>query len=389
MRALVWNGVNDLAVADVPEPTIINPHDVLLRVRQTTTCGSDLHFIDGYLPGMRAGDVVGHEFMGEVVATGPEVRRVRIGDRVVVPSFISCGRCWYCTHEMPSLCDTTNPNAAVQQPVLGYPSGGIYGYTHPFGGYAGSHAELVRVPFGDVNCFTVPDGVSDTQALFASDAAPTAWTGADFCDISRGDVVAVFGAGAVGLMAAAAAQLMGAERVVVVDRLPERLALAREHLGAETIDYSTTDSVQEALRETTGGRGPDSVIEAVGLEGHGTGVQQVVDRVKQAVRLETDRATPLREALLACRKGGVVSVLGVYGLTDSFPMGVVTNKGLTLRSAQQHGQRYVPRLLDHLRRGELDTSWLATHHMPLEDAVHGYQMFKDKTDGCLRAVFHP
>ncbi len=389
MRALVWNGVNDLSVESVDEPKIINPRDVLLEVRLTTTCGSDLHFIDGYLPGMRAGDVFGHEFMGEVVAVGPEVQRVRVGDRVVVPSFISCGACWYCQQGMPSLCDTTNPNAVVQQPVLGFPSGGIYGYTHPFGGYAGSHAEFVRVPFGDVNCFTVPDGVSDVQALFASDAAPTGWTGADFCEITPGDVVAVFGAGAVGLMAAAGARLMGAERVIVVDRLPERLAAARDHLGAETLDYTGTDSVQEALREMTGGRGPDAVIEAVGMEAHGTGLQQAVDRVKQAVRLETDRATPLREAVMACRKGGVVAVLGVYGLTDSFPMGVVLNKGLTLRAAQQHGQRYVPRLLEHLVKGELDTSFLATHHLPLEDAVHGYQIFKDKQDGCLRAVFTP
>ena len=389
MRALDWNGVNDLAVETVDDPTLINPHDVLLQVTLTTTCGSDLHFIDGYLPGMRSGDVFGHEFMGVVVAVGPQVQRVSVGDRVVVPSFIACGNCWYCERQMYSLCDTTNPNAAAQQPVLGYPSGGIYGYTHPFGGYAGSHAQFVRVPFGDVNCFAVPDGVSDVQALFASDAAPTGFMGADFCDITPGDTVAVFGAGAVGLMAARGAQLAGAERVIVVDRLPERLELARTRLGAETIDYSQTDSVQEVLRESTGGRGPDAVVEAVGMEGHGTGVQQAVDRVKQAVRAETDRATPLREAVLACRKGGVVAVLGVYGLTDSFPTGVVLNKGLTIRAAQQHGQRYVPRLLQHLAAGELDTAFLATHEMPLEDAVRGYEMFKEKEDGCLRAVFRP
>ncbi|NAZ77431.1 alcohol dehydrogenase catalytic domain-containing protein [Kineococcus sp. T13] len=389
MRALVWNGVNDLAVETVDDPALINPHDVLLQVTLTTTCGSDLHFIDGYLPGMRSGDVFGHEFMGVVVAAGPQVQRVSVGDRVVVPSFIACGNCWYCERQMYSLCDTTNPNAASQQPLLGYPSGGIYGYTHPFGGYAGSHAQYVRVPFGDVNCFAVPEGVSDVQALFASDAAPTGFMGADFCDITPGDTVAVFGAGAVGLMAARGAQLAGAERVIVVDRLPERLELARTRLGAETIDYSQTDSVQEVLRESTGGRGPDAVVEAVGMEGHGTGVQQAVDRVKQAVRAETDRATPLREAVLACRKGGVVAVLGVYGLTDSFPTGVVLNKGLTIRAAQQHGQRYVPRLLQHLAAGELDTAFLATHEMPLEDAVRGYEMFKEKEDGCLRAVFRP
>ncbi|MEZ0164751.1 zinc-dependent alcohol dehydrogenase [Kineococcus sp. LSe6-4] len=389
MRALVWNGVNDLAVETVPDPHVLNPRDVVLEVSLTTTCGSDLHFIDGYLPGMREGDVFGHEFLGTIVEAGPEVHERKVGDRVVVPSFIACGNCWYCDRQMYSLCDTTNPNAAAQQPLLGYPSAGIYGYTHPFGGYAGSHAQFVRVPFADVNCFPVPDGVDDLSALFVSDAVPTGFMGADFCDVSPGDTVAVFGAGAVGLMAAAGAKILGAERVIVVDRLPERLAAARDHVGAETIDYSDTDSVQEALRETTGGRGPDAVVEAVGMEGHGTGLQSVVDRAKQAVRAETDRATPLREAVLACRKGGVVAVLGVYGLTDSFPTGVVLNKGLTIRAAQQHGQRYVPRLLRHLADGELRTSFLATHRMPLEDAVEGYRIFKEKEDGCLRAVFSP
>jgi threonine dehydrogenase-like Zn-dependent dehydrogenase len=389
MRALCWNGVNDLAVQTVPDARIVNPRDVVVQVALSSTCGSDLHFIDGYLPGMLPGDVFGHEFTGQVVEVGPEVTRVRVGDRVVVPSFIACGNCWYCDRELYSLCDTTNPHAVAQQPLLGFPSGGIYGYTHPFGGYAGSHAEFVRVPFGDVNCFTVPPEVDDQSALFVSDAVPTGYMGADFCDITPGDTVAVFGAGAVGLMAAASARLLGAERVIVVDRLPERLELARTRVGAETLDYSEVDSVQEFLRETTGGRGPDAVIEAVGMEGHGTGVQQVVDRAKQALRVETDRATPLREAILAVRKAGTVAVLGVYGLTDSFPTGVVLNKGLTIRSAQQHGQRYVPTLLEHLVSGELETSFLATHPMPLEDAVRGYDLFKNKTDGCLRAVFAP
>ncbi|WP_432541606.1 zinc-dependent alcohol dehydrogenase [Kineococcus sp. SYSU DK002] len=389
MRALCWNGVNDLAVQTVPDPVLVNPRDVIVQVTLTSTCGSDLHFIGGYLPGALPGDVIGHEFTGRVVEVGPEVSRVRVGDRVVVPSFIACGNCWYCERELYSLCDTTNPHAAAQQPVLGYPTGGIYGYTQPFGGYAGSHAEFIRVPFGDVNCFSVPDGVDDASAVFLSDAVPTGYTGADLCDVAPGDTVAVFGAGAVGLMAAASARLMGAERVIVVDRLPERLHLARTHVGAETLDYSEVDSVQEFLRETTGGRGPDAVIEAVGMEGHGTGAQQVVDRAKQALRLETDRATPLREAILAVRKAGTVAVLGVYGLTDSFPTGIVLNKGLTVRAAQQHGQRYVPRLLEHVAAGELETGFLATHPMPLEDAVRGYEMFKDKTDGCLRAVFSP
>jgi threonine dehydrogenase-like Zn-dependent dehydrogenase len=284
---------------------------------------------------------------------------------------------------------TTNPNAELQQPVFGYPTGGIYGYTHPFGGYQGSHAEYIRVPFGDVNCFAVPEGITDEQALFLSDAVPTGLMGAEFCDISPGDTVAVWGSGGVGVMAAHSARLLGAERVIVIDRFPERLQLARNVVGAETIDYSRVDSVQEALREATGGRGPDSCIDAVGMEGHGTGIQQLYDRAKQLLRLETDRATSLRQAVLACRKGGVVSVLGVYGLTDKFPMGLITNKSLTLRSAQQHGQRYMPRMFDYVLQGDLDPSVLITHDMPLADAVRGYELFKEKKDGCVRAVFRP
>lgn len=388
MRALCWNGVNDLAVETVDDPRLVNPHDAIVEVRLTTTCGSDLHFIDGYLPGMREGDVFGHEFMGEVVETGPEVTRIRTGTRVVAPSFISCGSCWYCDHDLPSVCDTTNPNAHLQQPVFGYPTGGIYGYTHPFGGYQGSHAEYIRVPFADSNCFPVPDGISDEQALFLSDAVPTGYMGADFCDISAGDTVAVWGAGGVGLMAAKSALLLGADRVIVIDRFPERLEMARTVCHAETVDY-TDCNVREVLRESTGGRGPDACIDAVGMEGHGTGVQELYDRTKQLLRLETDRATSLRQAVLACRKGGVVSVLGVYGVTDKFPMGAVTNKSLTIRSAQQHGQRYLPRLFEHVQRGELDPAVLATHDLPLEDAVRGYEMFKKKQDGCVRAVFRP
>lgn len=388
MRALVWNGVNDLAVETVDDPEILNPHDVIVAVTLTTTCGSDLHLIDGYIPGMREGDVFGHEFMGEVVEVGRAVDTVSVGTRVVVPSFIACSSCWYCDHDLYSLCDTTNPNAELQSPLLGAPTAGIYGYTHEFGGYAGSHAQFVRVPFGDVNCFAVPDYVTDEQALFMSDAVPTGYMGADFCDIAGGDVVAVWGAGGVGLMAARSALLNGAGRVISIDRIPERLALA-ERLGAETINYAEVDSVAEVLREKTGGRGPDSVIEAVGMEGHSTGIQQVYDRTKQALRLETDRAASLREAILACRKGGVVSVLGVYGVTDKFPMGALMNKGLTLRSAQQHGQRYIPQFFDYVQQGDLDPSVLITHDLPLADGVRAYDMFKNKTDGCIRVALRP
>ncbi len=388
MRALVWNGVNDLAVETVDDPKILNPHDVIVKVTLTTTCGSDLHFIDGYIPGMREGDVFGHEFMGEVVEVGADVMSTTVGTRVVVPSFIACNRCWYCDHDMYSLCDTTNPNAELQVPILGSATGGIYGYTHEFGGYAGSHAEYVRVPFGDANCFAVPDFVTDEQALFMSDAVPTGYMGADFCDISSGDVVAVWGAGAVGLMAARSALLNGAARVIAIDRIPERLALA-ERLGAETVDYSAVDSVQEVLREATGGRGPDAVIEAVGMEAHSTGAQEAYDRAKQLLRLETDRAASLREAIIACRKGGIVSVLGVFGVMDKFPMGAIMNKGLTLRSAQQHGQRYVAQFFDYVQQGDLDPSVLITHDLPLTDGVRAYDMFKNKTDGCIRVALRP
>jgi threonine dehydrogenase-like Zn-dependent dehydrogenase len=388
MKALVWNGVNDLAVETVDDPQILNPRDVIVQVRLTTTCGSDLHFIDGYLPGMREGDVFGHEFMGEVVEIGPEVSGVGVGTRVVVPSFIACNQCWYCDHDLYSLCDTTNPNADLQRPILGTSTAGIYGYTHPFGGYAGSHAQYVRVPFGDVNCFAIPDFVTDEQALFMSDAVPTGYMGADFCDIAGGDTVAVWGAGGVGLMAARSALLNGADRVIAIDRISERLALA-ERLGAETVNYAEADSVQEVLGELTGGRGPDAVIEAVGMEAHGTGVQHAYDRAKQALRMETDRAAPLREAILACRKGGVVSVRGVYGLTDKFPMGMLMNKGLTLRTAQQHGQRYIPQFFDYVQQGDLDPSILITHDLPLEEGVRAYDMFKNKSDGCIRVALRP
>lgn len=389
MRALCWTGVNRLSVETVDDPGLVNPHDAIVEVSVSTTCGSDLHFLSGYLPGMREGDVIGHEFMGRVVEVGSDVASTTVGTRVVVPSFIACNNCWYCNNGEYSLCDTTNPNADLQRPLLGYPTGGIYGYTHPFGGYQGSHAQYIRIPFADQNCFTVPDGVTDEQALFVSDALPTGFMGADFCDISPGDTVAVWGSGGVGMMAAASARILGAGRVIVIDRLADRLQRARTHVQAETIDYTAVDSVPDALREMTGGRGPDAVIEAVGMEGHGTGVQQVYDKAKQALHLETDRATALRESIYTVRKGGTVSVLGVYGLTDKFPMGMIMNKGLTMRSAQQHGQRYVPRLLEHIERGDLDPTFLITHDMPLEDSPDGYAMFKSKSDRCVRAIFRP
>ena len=389
MRALCWNGVNDLRVETVPDPEIVNPHDAILQVTMSTTCGSDLHFIDGYIPTMRRGDVIGHEFMGVVVDVGREVKKVKKGYRVVVPSFIVCGSCWYCQHNLYSLCDNTNPNAEMQEIAFGYPTAGIYGYTHAFGGYAGAHAQYVRVPYADNDCYQVPDGLRDEQVLFLSDAAPTGYMGADFCDIQPTDTVAVWGCGGVGQMAIKSAFLMGANRVIAIDRFPERLRMAREKAGAETINYTEVDSVVETLKEMTGGRGPDACIDAVGMEAHGTGIGYAYDRVKQSLRLETDRGEALREAIMACRKGGTLSILGVYGIMDKFPIGSIMNKGLTVRSAQQHGQRYMTRLLDHVARGELDPSYLATHLFSLEDAPRGYDMFKHKEEGCVRAVFTP
>ncbi|MEU8344767.1 Threonine dehydrogenase [Actinomadura meyerae] len=389
MKALCWEGVNKLRVEDVPDPEIRNDQDVIVKVTAGTTCGSDLHLIGGYIPAMRAGDVIGHEFLGEVVETGPAVQRHRVGDRVVVCSFVGCGRCWYCENDLWSLCDNTNTNPGITQALWGYDPAGIFGYSHAMGGLRGSHAEYVRVPFADYGAFTVPEGVDDVSALFASDSAPTGWMGADLGGVEPGDVVAVWGCGAVGQMAARAAMLLGAERVISIDRFPERLAMTREHIGSETIDYTATD-VGAELRERTGGRGPDVCIEAVGMEAHSTGPDYAYDQVKQQLRLHTDRPTAVREAIYACRKGGSVFVLGVFGgVVDKFPLGAVMNKGLTLRGAQMHGQRYIPMLLDRIAAGELSTRHLATHEVPLDDAPHAYDMFKHKKDNCVRAVIRP
>ncbi|WP_127572714.1 zinc-dependent alcohol dehydrogenase [Georgenia faecalis] len=389
MKALCWTGVNETSVESVPDPEILNAHDVIVRVRLTTTCGSDLHLLGGYIPAMRAGDVLGHEFLGDVVEVGSAVRKHRVGDRVVVSSFIACGRCAYCRRELYSLCDNGNPNPAITETLWGFAPGGCYGYSHAMGGFAGSHAEYIRVPYADVGAFAVPDGINDTTALFASDAAPTGWTGADLVGIEPGDVVAVWGAGAVGQMAALAACTRGAERVIVIDRLPERLAQAERYVGAETLDYSA-ENVPQALRELTGGRGPDVCLEAVGMEAHSAGLQHVYDQVKQQLRIQTDRGAAVREAIHSCRKGGRVFVLGVYvGVLDTFPLGAVMNKGLTVRGAQMHGQRYIPEILARMERGEVPSAHLATHVMPLDDGPKGYQMFKAKEDGCVRAVFRP
>jgi threonine dehydrogenase-like Zn-dependent dehydrogenase len=389
VKALQWQGVNKLAVGEVPDPELRNPGDIIVKVKRTVTCGSDLHLLGGYIPFMEKGDVIGHEFLGEVVEVGPDVRRHRVGDRVVVSSFIACGQCWYCRQELYSLCDNSNTNPAITETLWGQAPGGCFGYSHAMGGNAGSHAQYTRVPFADVTAFAVPDEVRDERALFASDAASTGWMGADLGGVKGGDVVAVWGSGAVGQMAARAAILLGAERVVVIDRFDYRLQQAEKYVGAETINYERT-AVEPALLEITGGRGPDVCIEAVGMEAHGSGPQYVYDQIKQQLRLQTDRPTALREAIHACRKGGTVFVLGVFAaFIDKFPIGAMMNKGLTVRGAQMHGERYIPMLLERMARGELVTEHLGTHVMPLDDGPEGYRLFKEKEDNCVRSVFLP
>jgi threonine dehydrogenase-like Zn-dependent dehydrogenase len=388
MQALCYRGANSLAVEQVPDPVILNPHDAIIRVKLATACGSDLHLLNGYVPTMEKGDIIGHEFMGEVVETGPEVKKLHSGQRVVVVSVIGCGQCQFCRSDAWSLCDNTNPNAWVLEKAYGHSGAGIFGYSHGFGGYAGCHAEYIRVPFADHGAFPIPDSIPDEKALFVSDAFPTGYMAADMCRIQPTDTVAVWGCGAVGQMAIRSARLLGAARVIAIDRWPERLRLAKEKSGAyQTINYER-HNVYEALKELTAGRGPDACIDAVGMEAHGPGVEFYYDKAKQTVRLSTDRPLVLRQMIRCCRKGGVLSVVGVYGgLIDKFPMGALMNKGLTLHTGQMHGQKYAPRLLEHLAKGDVDTSDLITHRGPLHQAPHLYQVFKNKTEGCIRPVF--
>ena len=389
MRAAVWMGTHDVQVHDVPDPQILNDRDAIVRVTATAICGSDLHLYNGFVPSMEAGDILGHEFMGEVVEVGSAVENLAVGDRVVVPFPIACGHCLACQREQYSVCENSNPNAWMAEAVYGHSPGAIYGYSHMLGGYAGGQAEYARVPFADVGPIKVPDGLTDDQVLFLSDILPTGYMGAEMCDIQPGDTVAVWGAGPVGQFAVQSAYLLGAERVVAIDRIPERLRMAREHSGAETLDYEDVD-VLEALEEITGGRGPDACIDAVGMEGHHHTPLYAFDRVKQALRMETDRPIALREAVMACRSGGTVSVIGVYsGFIDKFPMGSVMNRSLTIRTGQCHVQRYMRPLLEQIERGEIDPSFVITHRMSLDDAAEGYDTFLQKEDDCVKVVMTP
>ena len=387
MKATCWMGKHTVEVNDVPDPRILNARDAIVRVTSTAICGSDLHLYNGFVPTMEKGDVLGHEFMGEVMEVGPEVRNLNAGDRVVVPFPIACGNCWHCRHGFFSTCENSNPNAWMAETLWGHSPSGIYGYSHMLGGFAGGQAEYVRVPYADVGPIKIEDGLSDDQVLFLSDIFPTGYMGAEMCDIKPGDVIAVWGAGPVGQLAIASAYLLGAERVIAIDRFQYRLDMAHEHSGAETINYEEIDSILEALKELTGGRGPDACIDAVGMESHAPGVKFAYDRVKQAARLETDRPIALREAIMACRNGGTVSVIGVYGgFIDKFPMGSVMNRSLTIRSGQCHVQRYMRPLLERIQNGDIDPSFVITHHMRLEDAPRGYEMFLKKEEGCEKVV---
>ena len=390
MRAVCWHDKLDVRVESVPEPKILNPRDAIVHVTATAICGSDLHLYGGFVPGMVKGDILGHEFMGEVVEVGSGVKNLKPGERVVVPFPIACGNCFFCQKQMYSLCENSNPNGWMAEKLWGHSPAGIFGYSHMLGGFAGGQAQYARVPFADVGPLKIPAGIPDEQVLFLSDIFPTGYMGADMCNIERGDVIAVWGAGPVGQFAIASAYLLGAERVIAIDRFPYRLQMARERARAwETINYEE-ESVLERLKELTGGRGPDACIDAVGMEAHGHPAMYAFDRTKQALMLETDRPLALREAILACRNGGTVSVIGVYGgFIDRFPMGSVMNRSLTIRTGQCHVQRYMRPLLERIQRGEIDPSFVITHRMPLDQAPAAYRMFRDKQDECIKVVLKP
>jgi threonine dehydrogenase-like Zn-dependent dehydrogenase len=389
MKAACWMDKRKVQVVDVPDPKILSARDAIVRITSTAICGSDLHLFNGLVPSMRTGDVLGHEFMGEVMEVGAGVKNLKPGDRVVVPFPIACGACASCQRKLFSLCENTNPNAWMAEKLWGFSPAGIFGYSHMVGGYAGGQAQYARVPFADVNPIKVPSGIPDEKVLFLSDIFPTGYMGAEMCEIKTGDVIAVWGCGPVGQFAIKSALLLGAERVIAIDRFEYRLRMAREKSGAETLNYAEVD-VDDALKELTGGRGPDACIDAVGMEAHVPGPLFAYDRVKQAMALETDRAYALRQAIMTCRNGGVVSVVGVYGgFVDKFPMGSLMNRSLTMKTGQTHVQRYMRPLLERIEKGEIDPSFVVTHRLPLEDAVRGYEMFLNKQDDCTKVVLTP
>jgi len=392
MRAVCWNGKTDMRVETVPDPEILNPRDAIVKITSTAICGSDLHLYDGYIPTLKKGDILGHEFMGEVVELGRGLRNkdLKIGDRVVVPFTISCGSCFFCKREMFSLCDNSNPNAWIAEKMMGHSPAALYGYSHMTGGYAGGQAEYARVPFADVGPLKVPDGMEDDKALFLSDIFPTGYMAAENCNIQPGDTVAVWGCGPVAQFAIQSAWMLGAGRVIAIDRVPERLQLAKTWGRAEVIDYEEVDSVLDTLKDMTGGLGPDCCIDAVGMEAHGTTLDAKYDKLKQTAKLTFDRVHVLREAIMACRKGGTLSIAGVYGgFVDKIPMGAAFNKGLTFKMGQTHVQKYMRPLLERVEKGEIDPSRVITHRLDLDDAPWGYKTFRDKEDDCIKIVMKP
>jgi threonine dehydrogenase-like Zn-dependent dehydrogenase len=386
MKAIAWMGKKDMQVQNVPDPKILNARDAIVKVTSTCICGSDLHMYNGFMPGMEKGDIMGHEFMGEVVELGPGVKNLKIGDRVVVPFPISCGACNACQAEQYSLCENSNPNAWMLETMWGHAPGGVYGYSHLTGGFAGGQAEYARVPYADVGPLVVPDELEDEQVIFLTDVFPTGYMAAEMADIRPGAVVAVWGAGPVGQFAAASARLLGAEKIIVIDRLDYRLNIAREHSGAITVNYEEHD-LTEALMDLTAGRGPDCCIDAVGMQSTGHGALPMLDRAKQAARIQIDRPTPLREAIMSVRNGGNLSIIGDYmAFIDQFPVGSLMNRSITVRTGQAHVQRYMRPLLERIVKGEIDPRFIITHRMPLERAPEGYQIFNDKEDECLKIV---
>jgi threonine dehydrogenase-like Zn-dependent dehydrogenase len=390
MRALTWHGKHDVRVDTVPDPQIVNPRDAIIKITSTAICGSDLHLYDHTIPTMKAGDVLGHEFMGEVVEVGRGNTHLKMGQRVVVPFVIACGQCYFCQQQQFAACDNSNPaeTADMSEFLYGYPMTGAFGYSHLTGGYAGGQAEYVRVPYSDVGPIVVPDGIEDEKVLFLSDILPTGWMAAENCDIKPTDTVAVWGCGPVGLFAVQSAFALGAHRVIAIDHYPHRLDLAKS-MGAEVINFEEVD-VREALVEMTGGIGPDACIDAVGMESHGVTADSVMDKVKAAVKLVTDQTHGLRQVIIACRKGGKISIPGVYGgVTDKFPIGALMEKGLSVKSGQTHVQKYMPKLLKLILEGKLDTTFLISHRMSLEDAPTGYKMFKERQNEVTKVVLKP
>jgi threonine dehydrogenase-like Zn-dependent dehydrogenase len=389
MKALCWYGREDVRVENVPDPKILNPRDAIIRITSTAICGSDLHLYDGFIPTLTPGDILGHEFMGEVVEVGHAVKNLNVGDRVVVPFTISCGNCFFCKQELWSLCDNSNPNAWIAEKMYGYSASGLFGYSHIYGGYAGGQAEYVRVPFADVGPIKIESDLRDEQVLFLSDIFPTGYMAAEHCNIQSGDTVAVFGCGPVGQFAIRSAFLLGAERVIAIDRFPERLLLA-EAGGAEIVNYEDEPDVVEVLKQMTGGMGPDSCIDAVGLEAHGHTLGAISDKFKVVTMQATDRPNVLRQAIQACRKGGTISIPGVYGgMLDKVPFGAAFAKGLTMKMGQTHMQKYLRPLLQRVERKEIDPSFVITHRASIEQAPEMYRTFRDKQDDCIKVVLKP